>query len=94
MSVRDDTRRKPLYSRLVDIGALTENPPEISVLGIYISAKSNYSDLEELDMHQSHKKALLLSLLNSRIMIEGLNSLAVLFNQSSPEKLEGVKCIR
>lgn len=81
--VRDDY--KELYSRLKNIGAISENGP--CVLGVYLSCARVYASLEDLSFETEKKNRIFKSLLNARIILATLRGALSLKNLNYPDDL-------
>ena len=64
---------KELYLKMKELGAITEEGPQ--VLGVLLSCSKNYDLLEDLNFEEQHKRRLLHSLLDSRIILTALRGI-------------------
>ena len=85
---RNNPSIKKLHSKLKDLGAFSEEGPQ--VLGVYLSLFGNYSVLEQLDIDEHKKKKLFSSLLMSRIIIATLRSVCELKKLEFPNSLNDI----
>lgn len=85
---RTNEHFKPLFNILKEIGVIDNHGPKI--LGVYIPFSRTYSSLENLDIDDERKRRFLFSLLNSRITLTTLRSIADLYELKYPEKLDQI----
>jgi hypothetical protein len=79
---------KDLYLKMKELGAITEEGPK--VLGVLLSCSKNYDLLEDLNFEEQHKRRLLLSLLDSRIILTALRGILDLERLEYPTDLEKI----
>lgn len=80
---------KELYIGMKNIGAIGDEGPR--VLGVQLScSKSNYDSLEDLELDTQHKKRLLYSLLDSRIVLATLHGILDLKRLEYPMDLDRI----
>jgi len=98
-SLRTRDYFKDLFQKMKEIGALTDDGPII--LGVLMSCAQNYAALDDLEIDDAKKKRLLLSLLNSRIVLAALQGALTLKRLRYPADLkkltispsEGITCL-
>lgn len=73
---RNSTNIKKLHNKLKDLGALSDEGPQI--LGVYLSLFGNYSILEQLEISDYKQKKLFSSLLMCRVIMATLRSVCEL----------------
>ena len=80
---------KELYQGMENLGAIGDAGPK--VLGVMLScSKSNYDSLEDLEFDMAHKKRLLFSLLDSRIILTALRGILDLKRLEYPADLDRI----
>ena len=87
-TLRNSTNIKKLYNKLKDLGALSEEGPQI--LGVYLSLFGNYSILEQLDINYYKQKKLFSSLLMCRVIMATLRSVCELKKLEFPDALKHI----
>ena len=85
---RSNPTVKKLHSRLKELGAFSEEGPQI--LGVYLSLFGNYSILEQLEIGDYKQKKLFYSLLMCRIIMATLRSVCKLKTLEFPSSLERI----
>ena len=85
---RSNPTVKKLHSRLKELGAFSEEGPQI--LGVYLSLFGNYSILEQLEIGDYKQKKLFYSLLTCRIIMATLRSVCKLKTLEFPSSLERI----
>ncbi len=76
---------KELYQRMVSLGALNEDGPQL--LGVFLSCARNYGILEDLEFDSVRKHRLLFGLLNARIVLATLRAGLALRGLRYPDDL-------
>ena len=84
LSERDDC--KDLHRKMVELGALSDDGPQI--LGVTISFGRNYASLEDLGVDTTRRTRLFFSLLNARIVLATLRSVMLLRKLRYPVDLD------
>jgi len=79
---------KELYLRMKDLGAIMDDGPKI--LGVLLSCSKNYDLLEDLNFEEQHKRRLLHSLLDSRIILTALRGILDLKRLEYPTDLDKI----
>jgi hypothetical protein len=79
---------KELYLKMKELGAITEEGPQ--VLGVLLSCSKNYDLLEDLNFEEQHKRRLLHSLLDSRIILTALRGILDLKRVGYPADLDKI----
>lgn len=79
---------KELYLKMKELGAITEEGPK--VLGVLLSCSKNYDLLEDLNFEEQHKRRLLHSLLDSRIILTALRGILDLKRVGYPAYLDKI----
>lgn len=79
---------KELYLKMKELGAITAEGPK--VLGVLLSCSKNYDLLEDLNFEEQHKKRLLHSLLDSRIILTALRGILDLKRLEYPADLDKI----
>lgn len=85
---RADDEFKILYKKLDELKVISEEG--VNLLGIMISCKKDYHQIEDLEINKSQKERLFISLLNSRIIIALLRSILELNELNYPEDLKKI----
>jgi hypothetical protein len=79
---------KELFLKMKDLGAITAEGPK--VLGVLLSCSKNYDLLEDLNFEEQHKKRLLHSLLDSRIILTALRGILDMKRLEYPADLDKI----
>ena len=72
-SLRNQEYTKDLFSRLADLDAIDESGP--LVVGVFLGCGHSFATLDDLDLDESRKRRLFLSLLNARIILATLRGI-------------------
>ena len=79
---------KELYVKMKELGAIMDDGPK--VLGVLLSCSKNYDLLEDLNFDEQHKRRLLYSLLDSRIILTALRGIIDLKRLEYPADLDKI----
>ena len=85
---RNNQKVRELYCKLKDLGALSNDGPQI--LGVYLSLFGNYSILEQLEIKSYQQKKLFYSLLTCRVVMAALRSACRLQDLEFPDSLDRI----
>ena len=72
-SLRNQEYTKDLFSRLSDLDAIDDSGP--LVVGVFLGCGHSFATLDDLDLDESRKRRLFLSLLNARIILATLRGI-------------------
>jgi hypothetical protein len=77
---------KELYSRLEDLGVISEGGPRL--LGVMLSCSRNYATFADMDLDEARKERLLYGLLNARVVLAALRGAVTLKRLEYPAGVE------
>lgn len=88
-SLRTRDYSKDLFKCLKEIGAISEDGPQ--VLGIFLRASQSFATLDDLKIETNMKQRLFMSLLNARIVLVALQSALSLCRLLYPQDLHAIE---